>query len=153
MAVGVGFGPLMVLGAYYVQAESLPFKLWLISIPIGILIANVLFINEFPDYFADESVGKRTLVVILGKRNAIILYHILLGIVYLLIISFVIFKILPFFCLSVFLSLPLALQAFLVSRRNYNKIYELLPANATTIALHSLIGLLVCLGFVLDKIL
>ena len=70
LATGFGFGPLMVLGSYYVQAERLPFKVFLISIPVGLLIALVLFINEFPDYFADKSVGKRTMVVILGKRKA-----------------------------------------------------------------------------------
>jgi 1,4-dihydroxy-2-naphthoate octaprenyltransferase len=153
LAVGIGFGPLMVLGSYYVQAQSLSFRVFLISIPIGILIALVLFINEFPDYQADKSVDKRTMVVILGKRNAVKLYHILLGIVYLLIILFVIFGILPVFCLIVFLSLPLTVKAFVVSKKNFNKIYELLPANASTIGLHSLIGLLLSISIVLDKIL
>ncbi len=152
LAVGVGFGPLMVLGSYYVQAQSLSFKIFLISIPVGLLIALVLFINEFPDYTSDKAVGKRTLVVILGKRKAVILYHILLTTVYLVIISLVIFKFLPLFCLITLLSLPLALKALIVSKNNFDKIYELLPANASTIGLHSLIGLLLCAGFALDKI-
>ncbi len=152
LAVGVGFGPLMILGSYYVQAQVLPFKVFLISLPIGILIALVLFINEFPDYFADNLVGKRTQVVILGKKKAVILYHILLSTVYLVIISLVLLKFLPFICLIVLLSLPLALKAFLVSKKNFNKTYELLPANAFTIGLHSLIGLLLVAGIILDKI-
>ncbi len=152
LAVGFGFGPLIVLGSYYVQAQSLPGKVFLISIPVGILIALVLFINEFPDYLADKKVGKRTLVVILGKRNAVVLYHVFLAAVYLVIISLIIFKFLPVICLIVLLSLPLALKAFAVSRKNFDKIYELLPANASTIALHSLIGLLLCAGLVLDKV-
>ena len=152
LAVGIGFGPLMVLGSYYVQAQSLSLKVFLISLPVGILIALVLFINEFPDYLADKSVGKRTLVVILEKGHAVVLYHILLATVYLLIISLVIFKVLPIVCLIALLSLPLALKAFVVSRKNFDKIYELLPANASTIGLHSLIGLLLCSGFVLDKV-
>lgn len=152
LAVGVGFGPLMVMGSYYVQAQTLTFKLFLISIPIGILIALVLFINEFPDYFGDKSADKRTLVVILSKEKAVVLYHILLAVVYLSIISLVIFKFLPLICLIVFLSLPLALKAFIVSKNNFAKVNELLPANAATIGLHSLIGLLLSAGFVLDKI-
>ena len=151
LAVGAGFGPLMVLGSYYVQAGTLPFKVFLISIPMGILIALVLFINEFPDYLADKSVGKKTLVVIWGKRDAIILYHISLAAVYLLIIFLVVFKFLPLICLISLLSLPLALKAFAVSKRNFDKIYELLPANASTIGLHLLIGLLLSAGFMLDK--
>ncbi len=153
LAVGVGFGPLMVMGAYYVQAQSLPFQVFLISIPVGILIALVLYINEFPDYTGDKMVGKNNLVVILGKKRAVILYHILLLTTYLVIVSLVLSKIVPVFCLVTLLSLPLALKAFITAKNNFDKIYELLPANAATIGLHSLIGILLCAGFLLDKIL
>jgi 1,4-dihydroxy-2-naphthoate octaprenyltransferase len=153
LAVGIGFGPLMVSGSYYVQAQKLPLKVILISIPIGILITLVLFINEFPDYLADKTVGKKTLVVTMGKKRAILLYHILLISVYLLIGSLVILKFLPPICLIILLSLPLALKTFLISKRNFNKVYELLPANVSTIKLHSLIGLLLSIAIALDKIL
>lgn len=152
LAVGVGFGPLMVMGAYYVQAQTLPFKVFLISIPTGILIALVLYINEFPDYAGDKTVGKNNLVVILGKKRAVILYHILLLMTYLVIVSLVLSKIAPAFCLVTLLSLPLALRAFRTAKNNFDKVYELLPANASTIGLHSLIGILFCAGFLLDKI-
>ena len=153
LVVGIGFGPLIVVGSYYVQVQTLPFNVFLISIPISILIALVLFINEFPDCNSDKKVGKRTLVVILGKKNAVVLYDILLASIYLLIASFIALKILPLACLIVFLSLPLAFKAFTVSKENFNKIYELLPVNAVTIALHSVIGVLLCVGIALDKIL
>jgi len=152
LAVGVGFGPLMVMGAYYVQAQHLPFKVFLISIPTGLLIALVLFINEFPDYQADKSVGKRTIVVLLGKKNAVILYHFLLALTYLSIVLLMAFKYVPWSGLLTILSVPLALKAFLTSRNNFDKIYELLPANAATIGLHSLIGILLIVSFILAKI-
>ena len=152
LATGLGFGPLMVLGAYYVQAQNLILSVFLASIPIGMLIALVLFINEFPDYEADKSVNKRTLVVILGKKNAAVLYYILLAVVYLVIVALVVFKFLPYACLIALLSLPLALKAFLTLKKNYDKINELLPANALTIGLHFITGLLLCAGFILDKI-
>lgn len=152
LAVGAGCGPLIVLGSYYVQRGALPLKVFLVSVPIGILIALVLLINEFPDYAADKSVGKRTLVVMLGKRNAVILYHSLLVTVYIAIISLVIFRFLPTASLIVLLSLPLAMKAFLISRENFDRIHELLPANASTIGLHSLIGALLSLSVALDKV-
>lgn len=153
LAVGIGFGPLMVLGSYYVQAKALPFGIFLISIPVGILIALVLYINEFPDYTGDKAVGKRTLVVVLGKERAVILYHLLLAAAYICILLLILFKYLPNACLIVFLSLPLAIKAFNTSRKNFDKVYELLPANASTIALHALVGALLCAGIVLDKVL
>lgn len=152
LAVGIGFGPLMVLGSHYVQAQYLSLKVFLISLPLGILIALVLFINEFPDYQADKAAGKRNLVVILGKKRAVILYHILLTSVYIVIIYLVVFKLAPAATLIVFLSLPFAFKAFKVSKMNFEKVYELVPANAATIGLHSMIGLLLCLGFMLDRI-
>ena len=152
LAVGAGFGPLMVMGAYYVQAQHLPFKVFLISIPVGLLIALVLFINEFPDYQADKSVGKRTIVVLLGKKNAVILYHFLLALVYLSVILLIAFKYVPRPGSLVILSAPLALKAFLTSRNNFDKIYELLPANAATIGLHSMVGILLIASFILGKI-
>ncbi len=153
LAVGIGFGPLIILGAYYVQAQSLPLRVYLISIPIGISIALVSLINEFPDYLADKAVGKRTIVVIFGKRTAVIGYHILLAAAYLSIILLVIFKFLPLICLIALLSLPLALKAIIVSGKNSDRIHELMPANASTVGLHSLIGLLLSVGMVLDKVL
>jgi 1,4-dihydroxy-2-naphthoate octaprenyltransferase len=152
LATGVGFGPLMVMGAYFVGAQRLPFKVFLISVPIGILIALVLFINEFPDYVGDKTVGKRTLVVALGKKRAVIIYHVLLATVYVFTAGLIAARFLPTFCLIALLSLPVAIRAVAVSKNNYDKIYELLPANAATIGLHAMIGALLCVGIVVDKL-
>ena len=152
LATGIGFGPLMVMGAYYVGAGTLSFEVFMVSIPIGILIALVLYINEFPDYLGDKAVGKRTLVVILGKEKAVLLYDLLLAAVYIVIIGLVMLKFLPYSCLLALLSVPIALKAFAVSKNNYEKVYELLPANAATIGLHSVIGLLLCAGIIAAKI-
>ncbi|MFH1854709.1 MAG: 1,4-dihydroxy-2-naphthoate octaprenyltransferase [Candidatus Omnitrophota bacterium] len=153
LAVGAGFGPLVVMGSYYVQTETLSPRIFFISIPIGILIALVLFINEFPDYSADRSVGKKTLVVSLGKKRAIVLYQALLTSVYFITVSLIIFRFLPAMSLIVFFSAPLAIKALVVSGKNFDKVYELLPANALTIGLHSLIGLLLSAGILLDRVL
>lgn len=152
IAVGIGFGPLIVIGAYFVQANHLSMREFWVSIPIGILIALILYINEFPDYDGDKQVGKKTLVVMLGKRKAAILYHLLLLATYLAIALLVAFKFLPYFCLIALISLPIAIKAYVVSRNNFNKIFELLPANASTIKLHSSVGILLCVGVILDKI-
>ena len=152
IATGIGFGPIMVMGAYFVGAQALSFRIFMDSIPIGILIALVLFINEFPDYIGDKAVGKRTSVVILGKKKAVALYHAMLATVYAVIIWLVMVDFLPYLCLAALFSLPIAFKAFMVSRSNYEKIYELLPVNAATIGLHSAIGLFLCAGVAMDKI-
>jgi 1,4-dihydroxy-2-naphthoate octaprenyltransferase len=151
-AVGLGFGPLMVAGSYYVQAEGLSGRVVLISLPVAILIALVLLINGFPDRDADLAVGKRTLVVLLGKARAVAVYHALLAAAYVSLALLIGFRALPPISLIVFLSLPLAWRAYLVSREHYDRIGELLPANAATIVLHSLIGVLLIVGLALDRL-
>ncbi|MFB0527279.1 MAG: 1,4-dihydroxy-2-naphthoate octaprenyltransferase [bacterium] len=153
LVVGFGFGPLIVSGAYYIQTQRMSLEPLLASIPIGILIMLVLYINEFPDYEADKLVNKRTWIVKLGKERAIKIYYLLLVLVYLTIISGIIFHFLPLFSILAFVSLPLSIKAIAISWKNYDKIEELLPVNAITIKLHSIIGLLLIMGYFLDKLL
>lgn len=148
----IGFGPVMVLGSYFVQAHRLSWLPFFASLPVGILIALVLYINEFPDYDADKTVNKRTLVVILGKKKAIKIYYLLLGLVYLLIVLGIISGIFPYAALIVFITLPLCIKAVNISMLNYDKIYELLPANAATIGLHLTIGLLLSGSYMIDRL-
>jgi len=69
-AVAICYGPLVCSGTYLVQRGSVPSRVVALSIPLGILIGAFLWINEFPDYRADRKAGKRTLVVLLGRRRA-----------------------------------------------------------------------------------
>lgn len=149
---GLGFGPIMVLGSYYVQTGRLAWKPLWASFPVGILIALVLYINEFPDYDSDKQGNKRTLVVALGKRKAIRLYPFFLILTYLLIISSVFIGITPYISLISLLTIPLAFQAIRLAMRNFDKIAELLPVNRITIIIHLSTGLLLIGSYLLDKI-
>jgi 1,4-dihydroxy-2-naphthoate octaprenyltransferase len=78
-AVALAYGPLIVAGTYLVQrGEISTGALWL-SLPLGLLIADFLIINEFPDARADAQAGKRTLVVRLGRARAAALFAALAG--------------------------------------------------------------------------
>src|SRR3954452_18293131 len=82
ICVGVGFGPLMVLGAYYVQAQRFTFEALYASIPVGILIALVLYMNEVPDRAGDAAAGKRTLPVRFGKDAVIAGYAVAVAVAF-----------------------------------------------------------------------
>ncbi len=69
-AVGIGMGPLIVLGAYYVQAGRVGFYPLLISLPLGILVGGILYVQSLPDLEHDRRCGKVTLVARLGGRRA-----------------------------------------------------------------------------------
>lgn len=150
-ACGIGFGPLIIMGAYYVQAQILLFNVFLTSIPIGIFVMTILLINEFPDYEADKSVEKKTLVVMLGKKKAIKLYSFMMVFAYIMMLALIVSGLLPFYCSIVFFSIPIAVKAIKILGKNFDNISELMPANAATIALHSISGFLLCAGIYVHK--
>ena len=146
---GIGFGPMMALGAYFVQTPGLTATAVAASIPVGLLLAMVLVINEFPDFDSDGAVGKRTIVVILGKSRAVRMYHVGILIPFIWVPGFVIAGIFPAWSLLVLASLPLAVKAFLVSRAHFQDSAKILGANMSTFFLHLSFNLLLSLGFLL----
>lgn len=152
LIVGFCFGPLTVLGAYYVQAKELSALPVIAAIPVGILVLLILYINEFPDYFADKQVNKNTIVVLLGKDKAVYLYYGFFALTYVFTALAILLKVLPIFCLPIFFTVPLALKAARNLKQHFENIPQLLFSNAATIKLHLAIGMFLSLGFILDKI-
>jgi 1,4-dihydroxy-2-naphthoate octaprenyltransferase len=149
----------MTLGAYYVQTGAFALEPFLISIPVGLLIAAVLWINEFPDMEADNAVGKKTLVLRLGYSRSINVYVGMVVLAYALIIGYSLLKffsptpITSLVSLIVLLSLPFANRAVKILRANYRDPHAIIPANANTIFLHLSFGILAILGFTIGAVL
>ena len=150
--ISLDFGILMVLGAYYTQATELTAEAAVASLPVAILIAAVLYINEFQDMKADQAVGKNQIVVRLGRHKAAIGYGLLLITAYgSLVLGVLLAGVSPFALLGL-LTLPLAWQAYQIARANYDDPVALVPANATTVKIHLATGLLIALGYVIQLI-
>jgi 1,4-dihydroxy-2-naphthoate octaprenyltransferase len=64
------YGPLIAVSTYVIQTNTWSWDVFWLSLPLGLFIAAFLWVNEFPDYTADKSVGKNNLVVLLGRRRA-----------------------------------------------------------------------------------
>jgi len=138
--VGFTFGPLITTGTYLVQTHTIALEVVLASIPLGLIIANVLWINQYPDYEADLKGGKMNGVVRLGKKKAINVYALLFGMAYFSLLILSIFS-LNLFWLLPLISMPLALRAVVVAREHFNDIPKLIEANAKTIQIYQLTGL------------
>ncbi|MGD8815400.1 MAG: 1,4-dihydroxy-2-naphthoate octaprenyltransferase [Anaerolineales bacterium] len=149
VAIGLAFGPVIVMGSYWVQAMRWSQEAFLASIPVGLLIAAVLYINEFPDRQWDARAGKRTLVVRLPARLAVIGYGLLVGGAYLTILLGVLWGVLAVPALLALLTLPAAWKAFALLRRHHDLPYRLIPANAGTIFTHLTTGMLLFFGYVI----
>lgn len=61
---------LVVVGADYVQRGELAWTPVAAGLSFALLVANLLYINQFPDHAGDAAAGKRTLVVRLGPESA-----------------------------------------------------------------------------------
>src|SRR5919201_1220683 len=64
------FGIVAVVGSYYVQVEELRGLAFTLAVPIGLLAAAILMVNNIRDIETDRRAGKRTLGVRLGRRRA-----------------------------------------------------------------------------------
>jgi len=149
---GLNCGPLVVAGAYYVQAQTLSLEALFISIPVGLLIAAVLYINEFPDYACDKVASKNTLIVKMGTERARKgFYSLLLG-AYLFIILGAVLRIVPWTALFSLLTFPLAWKAMKIVHSSYTDTQGLIPAMSSTISTHLTLGLLLLFGYVTARI-
>jgi len=150
-AIGINFGPLCVIGAYYVQTTKITLVPLIASLPIAFLITAIIWINQFPDYVADKEVGKDHLVVRLGRSpSAVLIYHGLIIATYFSIALGIVFSFLPLFCLISFATLPLfAIPGMKIAQKNYLDTPKLIPAQAMTVMNHLFTGILLIIGFLL----
>jgi len=79
IAVGVAFGPLLCEGTAVALTGRFSSAILKIAIPLGLLVAAILTLNEIPDLVADRVAGKRTLAVRLGPRGAVRVYRLFIG--------------------------------------------------------------------------
>ncbi len=144
------FGILPVLGTYYVQTQQFTLSAGAAAIPVALLIAAVLWINQFPDYRADSAVDKKHWVVRLGRRRARYIYAAMLLLALASLPVFAVLGWMPRWTLIGLLTLPLALGAIRTAWRHYDDPPKLLPANVGTILMHLGTGLLIALGFIVS---
>ena len=65
--VFIFFGIVGTVGTYYLHAQQFTLLAFLISLPVGALVTNILIVNNYRDIEEDKTAGKNTLAVLLGK--------------------------------------------------------------------------------------
>ncbi|MFQ5997895.1 MAG: prenyltransferase [Candidatus Bathyarchaeia archaeon] len=146
--VALNYGPLMVLGSYFVQTQRLDFQPIVASLPLALLIAAVLWINEFPDFEVDKTTRKFTLVVRLGLARSYKVLSTILILPYVVIILAVATGIAPPLTLVGLIGLPLALKALKHLSKTYENPNAMTPANAFVVLSHLITGIGLIAAFV-----
>lgn len=145
VAIFLAWGPLMVLGAYYVQSQSLSFWPLIAGIPPGLLTTLVLLINEFADKEADQVAGRKTCVILFGYEKSLRIYMGLALLCYAAVLAGILFRGWSLWTLLVFLTLPLPFLAYQVGKRNLGRWMQFLAAVKMTILFNFVFSLVLTL--------
>jgi len=148
LATAIGFGPVMLLGAYVVQSGGpVSWEAFVASIPVALLVAMILYVNEIPDRTGDAIAGKRTLPVRWPRRLVLWGWDASVAGAFLTVIVGVAVGLLPVPTLLALLAVPLAIQVRRGLASHYDEPYALVPTLAANIKLHLTVGLLLVAGY------
>lgn len=148
LLVFVFMGPVIVLGAYYVQAQAIsPTAAWA-SVPMATLVTAILVVNNLRDIDDDRRKGKRTLATFIGPRATQVEFVLLVAAAYASIVIGIALRALP---LTAWLTLATVAMAVGLCRRVRD---ETDPARMTlllrtTATLHQRVGLLLAAALLL----
>jgi len=143
-------GTMIVLGTFFVQTAQITAEPLYSGAIVGLLSASVLFINSFPDHDADKAKGRRTLVIIMGKRRASTFFAFFPFAVYALIGLGIILNMTTIYSLICLAAIPLAIKAGMFLRRNHDDANTMIPAMSSTVKFSRLTGALLALSFLLS---
>lgn len=141
---------LVTVGADFVQRGAFDALPWLAGLPFALAVANILFINQFPDRSADALAGKRTVVVRLGPMRARWGYGVIAGLGYGSLLLGMTLGALPMWCALGLATVPLTVKAAACLLRNAAEPAALLPAIQQTILAANVHGVLLCLALMLS---
>jgi 1,4-dihydroxy-2-naphthoate octaprenyltransferase len=142
-------GTMIVLGTYFIQTSEITATSILAGIVIGVLSSLVLFITSFPDYEADKSKGRKTLVIAVGKKSATKVFWVFPMVCYGIIVSGVIAEIFPITSLITILTIPLMIKSGTLLRNNYDEIDDLVPSMQKTLIFSRITGALFVVSFLI----
>ena len=148
IAVALGFGPMMLLGAYVVQTRgALSWEPFVASIPVALLVALILYVNEIPDRRGDARAGKRTLPVRFSREAVIAGYNVAIVSAYVVLVLGVAGGTLPVPTLLMLLTIPLARRVSQGLAPNYDNPYGLMAIMGMNVQLHLVAGILLLAAY------
>ena len=148
--IALAYGPWMVLGSVYLHTGTLSAAAAGASLVPGLLIMALAVVNAIPDYQQDRLVGKRNLVVRLGRRRAVALYLGLSAAALAVVVVGVAPRAFPVGCLAALLAAPLLVASARRARDTFEQPRRFIPAIRSIVACYvvavGLFGVGVLLG-------
>jgi 1,4-dihydroxy-2-naphthoate octaprenyltransferase len=147
IVIALCYGPFVVLGSYYIQTQKIDFVPFFASVISGLSVFCLAVLNEIPDYYQDMLVGKRNLVVRLGKQRAVMLLKSGLAGVFALLALGIILRTIPVLAIVAVVTLPWLLKSIKSVEKNYDNPKVFLSAVNTLTVTHIVIALSLGISF------
>ena len=147
IVIGLCYGPLMVLGSYYIQTQKVDFVPLFVSVISGLSVFCLAVLNEIPDYYQDMLVGKLNLVVRFGKQRAILLLKSGFAGVFALLVLGVVLKTIPVLAIVAVTTLPWILKSIKSAEKSCDNPKAFLFVVNTIVVTHIVITLSLGISF------
>ncbi len=143
-------GAMIVLGTYFVQTSNLGPAPVLAGVVAGVLSSTVLFVNSFPDHDADKSHGRKTLVIILGKKGAAEIAWVFPVVSYAIVAIAVAIHVFPLLSLATICTAPIVARLCMSLRRSFDDEAGLVPVMRGFVSYGRITGIILVASFVVD---
>lgn len=126
--IALSYGPWMTLGSVHLHTHDFSYGALAASLVPGCLIGALAVVNAVPDYHQDRLVGKRNLVVRLGRRNGVILYAVIAGTGLFAAAAGALLGVFPKAALVSLVALPLLISSYRHGIKTYDTPMDFVPA-------------------------
>lgn len=149
LVAGLFMGLIIILISFFIQTGEVTTSSILVSIPISILVGAILLANNIRDLDGDKENGRKTLAILIGRKNAILFLAIMFITSYFWVLALIITNLAPIWTLLVLFSIPKAIQATKGFVGKSAPI-QMMPAMKATAQTNTIFGFLLSLGLVVS---
>ena len=146
LVIGLAYGPWLVLGSLYLHTGTVSWAAFWASLVPGCLVMALAVVNAIPDFHQDRLVGKRNLVVRIGRRRAVWLYQGLAAAAMIIVAVGVIGRMFPPGCLGALAAIPLLIASARRAAGTCEQPRKFVPAVRSIVACYALAVGLFTLG-------
>ncbi|MCL5982417.1 MAG: prenyltransferase [Firmicutes bacterium] len=126
--ISLSYGPLMMMGSYYVQVQRIDLLPFFVSVIPALLLFAISIMNEVPDYFQDRLAGKRNICVRIGQKNVVRLYGAVLALFYVVLLVGLLSGRFPWVAWVLLACLPISLLSYTTGVKTYDNPYRFVSA-------------------------
>jgi|TARA_B100000959_G_scaffold54128_1_gene56438 1,4-dihydroxy-2-naphthoate octaprenyltransferase len=148
-ALFLAFGPLIIMGVYYVLTESISFEAAAIGIPLGLFTMNIGLVSNIFDYEDDVENNKKCIPVLFGQKRATMLLTVTVIVAFICIAGSAFLEVTSRWTLLSMLSFPLALRCIKLTW-NFKDLTKYEPAMQMAIGTSSVSAILFAIAYSIE---